>query len=255
MARRVAALALAAALAPRPAEAAPPMRASIEVDADALGDEAEEVARTVADAGDVVLRDADVLPARDDDDGTIHVELAPGYRFTAWGERDGSEVAGTRSEGDCSGCSSEDLAQAVAKAVGAMVEPMREATPPAIAEEEPTPTPTPTPPPDDRGRVKIGAFGVGGIVLMGVGLGAIGGGAALLARGRDVAPDPDDPSRLEGTDFRPGGGALFAVGVAAVITGAVMLFVGVKKGKEARQRKTALLPRVDPHAGGFTVRF
>ncbi len=261
MARRAAALCIAGLLFAGDAEAAAPMRASIEVEAEALGDDAAPIARTVADAGDVVLRDADVLPARNDDDGTIRVQLSPltdgGYGYITWGERGGSEVAGTRSEGQCAGCSSEDLAQAVAQAIEAMLEPMRatvavEETPPPVEEPEPVPTPEPH---DDGGRVRIGALGVGGIVLMGVGVGAIGGGAALLARGRELERAPEDPSRLEGKDFRPGGGALFAVGVAAVITGAVMLFVGVKKGKEARQRKAAFHPYVGPRAGGITVRF
>jgi hypothetical protein len=247
------ALSLAVAFGP-----AAPVRASIEVDASALGDEAESLSRTVADEGQVVLRDADVLPARSENDGTIHVEVTPlspgpGYGFVAWADRGDAEVDGTRMTGECAGCSDQELAESVAKAIAAMVEPLRASSEQAAPPPEPTPTVEPTPAPaperaDDHGRIKIGALGVGGIVLMGIGVGALGGGAALLARGRDVAPDPGDPSRLEGLDFRPGGGALMAVGVAALVTGAVMLFVGVKKGKEARNRRTALLrgPR-GPH--------
>lgn len=241
-------LSLAVALAPRVGDAAPPLRASIEIEADALGDEAESVSRTVADEGEVALRNADVLPARSDNDGTIHVQLAPGYRFVAWADRADAEVDGTRVEGECLACSDRDLAQKVAAAITAMVDPLRA----TASAQEPAPKTAATPkdaPPD--GRVRIGAMGVTGIVLMAVGVGALGGGAALLARGREVSPDPDDPSQLEGLDYRPGGGALFAVGVAAVVTGAVMLFVGVKKGKATRNRAAALRPSI----GGVSVAF
>lgn len=252
------AFAFAATFGPRMALADTPVRASIEVDAVALGEDADAVARSVTDEGHVVLRDADILPARSEDDGTIHVELAPldpgpGYRFVAWADHAQAEIEGTRVDGECPDCSGQELAQAVAKAIAEMVEPLRAASEPSAPAEPVEPTPAPTP--DDRGRVRIGGLGIGGIVLLGIGVGAIGGGAALLAQGRDLAPDPDDPSRLEGTDFRPGGGALFAVGVAAVVTGAVMLFVGVKKGKKARNRKAALRPRIDPRGAGITVSF
>jgi hypothetical protein len=241
-------LSLAVALAPREGGAAPPLRASIEVDAAALGDESESVSRTVADEGEVALRNADVLPARSEKDGTIHVQLAPGYRFVAWADRADAEVEGTRIEGECMACSDRDLAQKVAEAITAMVDPLRA----TASEEEPAPQTVAAPKATQPvGRVRIGAFGIGGIVLMAVGVGALGGGAAMLARGRDVSPDPSDPSQLEGLDYRPGGGALFAVGVAAVITGAVMLYVGVKKGKEARNRRAALRPA----AGGVSVAF
>jgi hypothetical protein len=226
-------LSLAVALAPREGGAAPPLRASIEVDAAALGDESESVSRTVADEGEVALRNADVLPARSEKDGTIHVQLAPGYRFVAWADRADAEVEGTRIEGECMACSDRDLAQKVAEAITAMVDPLRA----TASEEEPAPQTVAAPKATQPvGRVRIGAFGIGGIVLMAVGVGAL---------------DPSDPSQLEGLDYRPGGGALFAVGVAAVITGAVMLYVGVKKGKEARNRRAALRPA----AGGVSVAF
>jgi len=74
-----------------------------------------------------------------------------------------------------------------------------------------------------------------GGVAGGLGLGAIVGGIALLAR--PLAADPDDPTSL--VTYRPAGAALLAVGAGLAGTWLLTLLAARKAGKIAQRLRAA----------------
>jgi hypothetical protein len=87
------------------------------------------------------------------------------------------------------------------------------------------------------------AMAITGIAMSAVGLGIVGGGAALL--GQPMHPLRDDPTQVK--SFRPPGGAMVAIGGAALVAGLVVLAVGVvghKRDQALRRQAAWWRPRV-----------
>jgi hypothetical protein len=109
------------------------------------------------------------------------------------------------------------------------------------------------PPPDDpkQDRPKrltwLGGIGIGLVVL---GVGGIGGGAAMVAIG-ETTSDRAGGSR-ERTNLRPPGYAVLGVGVAALVGGIVAIVIDKKRLRE--DRKTTFLPYFDGTTTGLALR-
>jgi hypothetical protein len=218
----------------------PPRRyASLTVDVDAHGDAAEVLRERIHERGDVALRRAAVLPARDADDLTIAVRVRedpdePSYTFHIDGVRAGAPV-GESIAGECRLCTEGELVAAIETRLAD-----------AIAAVEPTPAPATEPAPpavvppraDAQRRAPLGKAGIAGVTLL------VGGAAALATgMGLAVAPvrDADDP-RFDVTT-RPVGWALLGTGGAIAIAGAVL--VGLDRRTARRRARMALGLRGD----------
>ncbi len=214
-----------------------PARASLEVDASALGEAGPAVAERLTTRGERVLRDGDVLPGRRADDAliTIRVDTLPdaiGYRYDYNVTRNGELVEGARGAAECRTCSEAELAEQLDDAIERLVDrlqpededentPEVEPPPPAV---EPETTPAPPPP-----GWNVGPMGGTGIALTGVGGLALGLGVGLAVA---------EPVLLDGNSERNStvsvaGLAVAVVGVALTATGVALMLTDRSRSRRA----------------------
>jgi len=241
MSTQVAALLLASLTAGAPA------RASLDVDASALGDAGPAVGERLTTRGERVLRDADVLPGNDPSDALISIRLdtlpdAVGYRYAYTVTRNGELVEGTRGAAECRLCSEAELTDQLDVAITRLAARLQPAEAPEPVELAVVPAPVAeaTPGTSEPGWT-VGPMGGTGIVLTGVGGLALGLGAGLAIA---------EPVLLEGNAERSGtvsvaGLAVAVAGVALASTGVALMLV-----ERARSRR-----RNHARWQGATLRF
>jgi len=230
---------------------AAPTRASLDIDASALGDAGPAVEGRLTTRGERVLRDGDVLPGHGPEDAliTIRIDTLPdaiGYRYAFTVTRNGEIVPGGRGEAECRTCSEAELAEQLDGALARLVprlQPDDEATTP---EPPPPVVVAPTPAPGASGgksRWVVGSMGGTGIVLTG-----IGGLTLGLGTGLAVA----EPVLLDGNAERKS--TVSVAGLAVAVSGFALAATGVTLMliERSRSRKrTANVARFD----GATLRF
>lgn len=235
--------------------------ASIEIDTSAVGEAGPIIQRRVRERGDVVLRDAEILPARNADDSHIHVAVEelrgeePGFLYTIWIERNGSAV-GDKSQLECTLCTESEIVERIEQGLAAAATELPTAAELSASEAADATDPDPidsdtTSDQDDLSSTQpLGGMGKAGIGLLVGGAAGVGVGVALVVRPAKL--DRDDP-RFE-TTTRPPGWAVLATGAAAAVTGAVLL--GLDRSR-ARRARTAVAPWIAPEGGGVvaSVRF
>lgn len=230
---------------------AEPARASLQVDASALGEAGPAVEQRLTTRGERVLRDEDVLPGRGAHDAliTIRVDTLPdaiGYRYDYNVTRDGELVEGARGAAECRTCSEAELAEQLDDAIERLAqrlgpdEPEAEVPrepPPPVVDADPAAAPVAAPP-----GWNVGPMGGAGIVLTGVGGLALGLGVGLAVA---------EPVLLEGNAERNStvsvaGLAVAVAGVALSATGVALLLTDRGRSRRAGQRA---------HLSGATLRF
>lgn len=227
---------------------AEPTRASLQIDASALGEAGPAVEERLTTRGERVLRDGDVLPGRGADDAliTIRIDSLPdaiGYRYDYNVTRDGELVEGARGAAECRTCSEAELAEQLDDAIERLVDRLQpeeesaaaEPPPPVVVEPETTVAP---PPPGWN----VGRLGGAGIVLTGVGGLALGLGVGLAVA---------EPVLLGGNSERNStvsvaGLAVAVAGVAVSATGIALMLTD--RGRSRRASKSA-------RWNGATLRF
>lgn len=237
-------LAFAIAGAP-PVAAAEPIasesvvRAELELDVTALGDDGELVERQIRVRGEALLRKREVLPARDDDDPRIVIAIeplgddGPGYRCR-WGVyRDAQVISGTDGVSVCKLCTETELVDHVEAAIERVV-----ATVPR--EQQTRPVGPTKPVADDRAKQGLGPLGKAGIGVGVVGIAALAAGIPLAV----IAPKDKDASEL-GHDVaptRPAGIALVGIATAALVTGLALLAVDRHRAKNRGPARATVVP-------------
>ncbi len=224
-----------------------PTRASLQVDATALGDAGPAVAERLTTRGERVLRDEDVLPGRGAEDALITIRVdalsdAIGYRYDYNVTRNGELVEGARGAAECRTCSEAELAEQLDDAIERLVgrlQPEHEdkpevEPPPSVVEPQAMPAPP--------SGWNVGPMGGTGIALTGVGGLALGLGVGL-----SVA----EPVLLDGNSERNStvsvaGLAVAVVGVALTATGVALMLTD--RSRSRRGSKTA-------RWSGTTLRF
>jgi hypothetical protein len=263
------ALALVLAVVPLgPAVAAPTtaaapaevVRASLTIDASALGDAGVGVTERIRVRGEALLRKHDVLAGRDASDPVIAIAVEPlgtepGYRCRFAVKRGDVVIGDTEGTSLCNLCTLDELVEHVEAAIERVVPQV-----PAVARVEPAPPVEPVARPGKRragatpsgrtpelralGRAGI-ATAIGGSVVLGVGVG-------LAARGSSL----DDPPRGP----RIAGIAIASVSVALLVAGFTMLAVDLRRGRADAGASTRAHARRRPvafHLGssGLGARF
>lgn len=202
-----------------------PVRASLDIDADALGEAGPAVAERLTVRGERVLRDGDVLPGQGSDDVLISVHIdtlsdAIGYRYAATVTRGGELVPGMRVSAECRTCSEAELATQLDETLARLVERLQ---PEDDEAELPSPVVVPAPAaPEsiDRGWT-VGSMGGAGIALTGIGGLAMGLGIGLavaepvLLKGN---AERNSTVSVAGLAVAVGGVALAATGIALIFT-------------------------------------
>ncbi len=162
-----------------------PTRASLQVDASALGESGTFVAERITARGELVLRDGDVLPGARPEDPLITIRIdslddVEGYRVSYVVTAAGEMVEGTRGSAECRLCTEAELSEQVDAAIARLVlrlDPPTEKPPPPVAApavvEPPPPVTSPAP------GWTLGRMGGTGIVLTGVGGLALGLGVGF----------------------------------------------------------------------------
>jgi hypothetical protein len=219
-------------------EPAAVVRAELELDTTALGEDGELVARQVRVRGEALLRKREVLPAKDEHDPHIVVAIeplvddGPGYRCR-WGVyRDEVVIAGTDGVSVCKLCTETELVDHVEAAIERVV---------ATVPREPTPAPVAPREPSDRAQKKnLGPLGKAGIGVGVVGIAALAAGIPLAA----MEPKAKDASEL-GHDVvptRPAGIALVGIATAALITGLALLAVDRHRARGRGAGRATVVP-------------
>ena len=232
--------------------------ASIEIDTSDVGEAGPIIQRRVRERGDVVLRDAGILPARGPDDLTIQVVVRelrgeePGFLYTLSTQHKGKTI-GDREQLECQLCTESEIVARIEDALALIASDL-----PDVPEQDETEDAvTTTPPPDDStdtptGRAPLGGMGKAGIGLLATGTAAVGAGVVLVVLPPKV--DRDDP--LFETTTRPPGWGVLAGGAATAIVGAVLL--GLDRKKQRNKARTAMVgPWFDKNGAGVNaiVRF
>jgi hypothetical protein len=247
--------------APRIAAAGPAqkVRATVEVDTSDVGDAGPIIQRRVEERTDVVLRDAEVLPAESADDPVIHIEVHemsdedPGFAFDLQIMQAGKPV-GQRRRIECNLCTETEIVAKIETEVSAVLVDLPTSFADARSSDTNTPNDASTPSDpteastvsDDGGTDKGARGKLGNKGKAGVGLLVAGGVATAVGIGLAIPgyePLEDDPTRESSP--RPYGFATLGVGVVVAITGAVLL--GLDR-RERRQRRVAA--SIDVRAGG-----
>ncbi len=215
--------------------AAAPTRASLEVDASALGEAGPLVEARLTTGGETVLRDGDVLPAQGPGDAIISVRVdtlgdAVGYRFWYTVTRGGELVDGTRGSAECRLCNEAELGAQIEASIARLV-PRLASEPDADAPARPrAPRPSASTAAQGApaaGRWRVGPTGGAGIVLTGTGALALGLGAGLAIA---------EPVLLQGNAGRNStvavaGLAVAVVGAALAATGVALMLVDRKRSR------------------------
>lgn len=261
----LAAFAMCTASLPARADAGERPRASIEVDTSNVGEAGPIIQRRVEERGDVVLRDAEVLPgSTDDGDALIRIDVRemtgddPGFAFDLWVERKGRAI-GERRRVECNLCTETEIVAKAEQEIGAVVDsliaegelsgdgaggdggevgPEPPSEPDSVADGQPASSGE-----DDDGSV-LGAKGKAGVGLIVAGLLTTGTGIGLAIP--DWKPVEDEPTRERST--RPVGIGLASAGGAVLVVGAVLL--GLDRRQHAGRRPHAV---VRPSRRGGTI--
>ncbi|MEM6293625.1 MAG: hypothetical protein AAGA54_20290 [Myxococcota bacterium] len=215
---------------------ADPTRASLQVDASALGETGTFVAERIAARGELVLRDGDVLPASRPEDPLITIRIdsladVEGYRVSYVVTAAGEMVEGTRGSAECRLCTEAELSEQVDAAIARLVlrlEPAKEEPP---APEVTPPVAAPAPPPA-RGWT-VGPMGGAGIALT-----AVGGLALGLGVGFVVA----EPVLLGGNAERNSTLAVSGWGVAVgglTLAGTGIALMLIERARSRKRGQTA----------------
>lgn len=238
-----ASLAAMLVLATAPSAVDAPRHASLAVETDIDGETGEIVRQRIVERGDVALRAASVLPARDEGDATITVVVhedreASSYAFelrtTRAGTLDGSPV-----QGACRLCTEGELVEAIERELDVVIADLEPAAAPAPVVPRDPPVRAPV---DAPRRHRLGQQGIAGVSLLVAGGVAIATGIGLAAA--PPRDDADDP-RYDVTT-RPAGWAVLGAGAAVATVGAVL--VGLDRHRAKRPRLA-----VGRHGGSLLV--
>lgn len=221
--------ALVLAIAGSP-DAATTRYASLAVQSDLEGETGEIVRQRVVERGDVALRRASVLPARDDTDATITVivredRAASSYLFEVRTTRAGA-IVGTPVEGTCRLCTEGELVSAIEGELGGVIEALAApAAPPVVVTRESSTAARV----DAPRRHRLGKQGIAGVSLLVTGTVAIATGIGLV-----VAPPRDATDPRYDITTRPAGWAVLGTGASIATVGAVL--VGLDRRAARRTR-------------------
>ena len=214
------------------------------IDASALGDDGDGVARRLGEILDAETGEQGFEPGEPPYPQLVVVVARarnredPGYVVGFSVESRGEIVAGSARQLDCSLCTRTELVERIEAQLPALFELARAHQPsddggtsgPAgpnggTSGDTQTGDPTEVPP-------AIGPLGYAGIGVGVVGLAGVGTGIGLLVRG----VQPIEPTFVERRNFRPGGAVGLAVGGAALVAGVAMLVVDLSRRRSARRR-------------------
>ncbi len=211
-----------------------PVRASLDIDASALGDAGPAVEERLTTRGERVLRDGDVLPGRGPGDALISIRIdtlpdALGYRYAFTVTESGELVPGTRGAAECRTCSEAELAEKLEAAIERLVERLQPEEDEA-ADDVPPPRVEPdiAAPPAKPGWT-VGPMGGTGIVLTGVGGVALGVGVGLAV----AEPVLLDGNAQRNSTVSVAGLAVAVAGVAMAATGVTLMLI--ERGRSRRQ--------------------
>jgi hypothetical protein len=210
----------------------PPRYASVTVEADVAGETREVLERRIQERGDVALRSAAVLPARDTNDATIAVVVREDAEESSYAFEIRTLRAGIPVDepivGTCRLCTEGEVVTAIEGRLADVIEAMD--SPPAPARVS-APRPTPMATTDSARRSPLGKKGIAGVTLL-------VGGVATLATGIGLvlAPDRDAADPRYDVTTRPVGWALLGSGAAVATAGAVLLALD---RRSARRRNRA----------------
>lgn len=226
-----------------------PTRCSLEVDAAAVADQGAIIQVKLEEEGEAFLDANDIHPAREAQDAILRVVVQPdrdgesGYSASLVIERNGLEVADTRHEVDCGGCSTEELIAAVVEEFDSVLPDL---APPKAQQVEPE-GPVDNPGPIDVGedQAKLGVMGSAGVAMGVLGLTGVVGGAVLVGMGQPVL---DDEAQLR--DFRTPGVGVLGGGAALLVAGAILIAVD---RTQAKKRQTTVAPMMAPKMSGVSV--
>jgi hypothetical protein len=258
-------------LGPSAAVAAAPTRASADIDAGALADEAEAVTNRLESEVKALLLEREVLPATGPDDRRISITVRfggtdddPAYDVTLAQTHEGAVISGSERTFRCELCTHGELAGRVVRDLGpildAIVAAQGDEPDPVGGEATSEATPSPTgdagdelaapaegpelepagfDPHDERSGARdsspLGPLGATGIGVGATGLAGIAAGVVLVAT-------PSKP--LEATQFRDQrvfqtpGVIVLSSGVTMAITGAVLLALDRIRAKRSVQSAT-----------------
>lgn len=199
-----------------------PARASLDIDASALGEAGAAMEDRLVLRGERVLRDEDVLPGQGAGDALITIRIDTladviGYRYAYTVTRGGELVAGLRGSAECRTCNEAELAEQLDDALERLAERLQ----PEADEPPGVPTPAHVAVPDPVATTALRGWNVTplggtGIVLTGVGGVALGVGVGLAIA---------EPLLLEGNAGRSS--TVAVAGLAVAVTGAAMAASGV----------------------------
>lgn len=208
--------------------AAKPSRADVDVDTSEVGAPGPIIQRRVGERGDVVLREAGVLPAEHASDPVFHVRVVevlgdePGFRAQLWVERRGVPI-GERRAIDCELCTETELVARVEGELKRLLRSVHDEPAPEAAAVVPAPSVAGAAPPpsvDAPPSRRLGAKGKAGVTLL-----ALGGAALVTGIGLSIPdwePVPGDPLRERSTryvGFGVLGGAAVLVAVGGTLLG------------------------------------
>ena len=164
-------------------------------------------------------------------------------------ELDGQKLAESSTD-PCLTCSDAYVGE---KAMLMLLPLLSELPAPELAAPEPAPEPTivessepaPAPARSHAGQSKV----IGGGVLLGAGLVAVGIGVGLYVVDERLVSDPK-ALELEFVKYREVGIATLAIGSAAAVTGAVLLGLGLR---ERSHSHVAIVPMIGPRTAGLSL--
>ena len=207
----------------------PPRRAALVVSAESLGPAAPAIERRLRTEGELVLREADVLPAASVADPRIEVEIEAlpdeaGYRCKLRITQAGQVVDGADASTECRLCTDDELAKQVSDAVLRIAARIPADEPPEVAAPVPGPESTAPPRPPQWTVGKLG----------GAGIGLTAGGGLLTGLGLGLAIAPPlvrDSGGRSGSTVTLSGVAVAVVGGAALVSGIVMMLLDRKRSR------------------------